>query len=211
MNITMLGAQGSGKGTQATIISERRGLLHISMGDLLREIAESGTELGETIKEFLHAGSLVPDDVVVDMIKQRIDQPDAEKGVILDGFPRTLAQAKALDPFFPVDVVLSIEISDALAIQRLSGRVQCKQCREVYGVENPPLEEGICDKCYGQLYHRDDDRPDAIAKRLEQFHKEIKPLLAHYREKLHRVNGEATIEEIAEEINVILDSMEKTE
>ncbi len=207
MKIIMLGAQGSGKGTQAQLLSEKTGMLRISTGDLLREMAASHTQTGEKIRDIINSGALVPDDIMIEILKQRFEHQSADRGFVLDGFPRTLAQAKALDTITDIDAVIYIEISDAVAIKRLSGRIQCKQCKEVYGTANPPLEEGICDKCYGELYQRDDDKPEAIKKRLHKFHEEIKPLLEHYKKKTHVIDGERDIEEIKKDIDRIVEGL----
>lgn len=186
-----LGAPGAGKGTQAKRVAERAAvagssLLHVSTGDMLREQVRAGSELGRQAKEFMDAGKLVPDQLIIDMVKARIAEPDARGGWILDGFPRTLPQAEALDKNLSganaLTHVVYFAVPEAVLVGRLSGRRTCANCGAIWHVEsNPTRTEGVCDRCGGQLTQRSDDRPEAIGKRLEVYRSQTAPLLAYYR------------------------------
>lgn len=184
MKIIMLGPPGAGKGTQAEFLSERYGIPQISTGAIIRGVIASGSEEGKKIKELIDKGMLLPDETVVSMVKNRLSEPDCKNGFILDGFPRTIEQAKALDAMgVEIDRVLSIELSDEEILKRLSGRRECKNCRASYHIEdNPPKEEGICSRCGGKLIVRDDDKPETIKNRLEVYHESTEPLKKFYEE-----------------------------
>lgn len=194
--VILLGAPGSGKGTQAAVITREFGIPHISTGDMLRNNIKNQTAIGLKAKTFMDAGTLVPDDIVIDMLAERLKQPDCQKGALLDGFPRTLAQAKALDliakdSFQPI--VLSLEVSDATVIQRITGRRYCPTCNAIYHVTfSPPKKEGICDKCGAPLATRSDDVEKTVRERLAVFHQQIGPLKQYYAQKgiLDEINGE---------------------
>ena len=182
----MLGPPGSGKGTQAQRLIDQYGIPQISTGDLLRAAVKNGTDLGKEAKKFMDAGKLVPDGVVVGMVKERLTQSDAQKGFILDGFPRTVPQAEALDKMLAsvgraITRVVSIEVPDTEVVERLSGRRTCKNCGAMYHVKfSPPKKEGVCDKCGGELYQRSDDNAETIKSRLKVFHEQTSPVKSHY-------------------------------
>ncbi len=194
-----VGVQGSGKGTQAKVIAQKKEFCHISTGDLFRGL---NGELKEKIDSFINAGKLVPDELVLEMVKKRISKPDCEKGIILDGFPRTINQAKELDKILEVKNVIEIKISDEESLKRLSGRVSCSSCGQGYNLitQPKPIDEKKCDKCGGELIQRKDDTPEAIKKRIEDYHKETFPILENYKEKLITINGEKDIEEVTKKI-----------
>lgn len=183
MRLIMLGPPGAGKGTQAEFLSEKFGIPQISTGAIIRGIIASGTDEGKKIKELIDRGELLSDETVVAMIKQRLSEKDCENGFILDGFPRTIAQAEALFTMgVTIDKVLSIELSDEEILKRLSGRRECASCRATYHLEdNPPKQEGICDRCGGKLICRDDDKPETIKNRLSVYHKSTEPLKEYYK------------------------------
>jgi adenylate kinases len=185
MNIIFFGAPGAGKGTQAEIVSKKLDIPTISTGNIIREAIKNGTEMGLSAKSYIDAGKLVPDEVVIGIIKDRLDKDDCKKGFILDGFPRTIPQAKALDEMgVKIDVVLNIEVSDEDIINRMSGRRTCPKCGGTYHVEfNPTKTEGICDNCGAELTVRKDDHPDVVKSRLDVYHSETEPLKAFYEEK----------------------------
>ncbi len=199
MKIILLGAPGAGKGTQAEIISERLNIPQISTGNIIREALKSGTEVGLKAKEFIENGLLVPDEVVIAIIKERIAKDDCANGFILDGFPRTIAQAEALDNMgVSIDCVLDIEVADDAIAARLSGRRVCGACGSSYHMEHKkPREEGRCDKCGGALIQRKDDHPDTVAERLKVYHEQTEPLKAYYEKtgKLKIVEGQDTVDE----------------
>lgn len=199
MKIILLGAPGAGKGTQAEIISERLNIPQISTGNIIREALKSGTEVGLKAKEFIENGLLVPDEVVIAIIKERIAKDDCANGFILDGFPRTIAQAEALDNMgVSIDCVLDIEVADEAIASRLSGRRVCGACGSSYHMEHKkPRVEGRCDKCGGALIQRKDDHPDTVAERLKVYHEQTEPLKAYYEKtgKLKIVEGQETVEE----------------
>lgn len=184
MKIIMLGPPGAGKGTQAEFLSEKYGIPQISTGAIIRGVIASGSDEGKRIKELIDKGMLLPDETVVSMVKNRLEEPDCKNGFILDGFPRTIEQAKALDKMgVKIDHVLSIELSDDEILERLSGRRECKVCRASYHIEDhPPKKEGICDRCGGELITRDDDKPETIKNRLEVYHESTEPLKKYYEE-----------------------------
>ena len=182
MNIIFFGAPGAGKCTQAEIVSKKLDIPTISTGNIIREAIKNGTQMGETAKSFIEAGKLVPDEVVIGIIKDRLDMDDCKNGFILDGFPRTIPQAEALDKMgVKIDVVLNIEVSDEDIITRMSGRRTCPKCGGTYHIVfNPTKTEGICDNCGGELTIRKDDDPEVVKNRLEVYHNETEPLKAFY-------------------------------
>jgi len=208
MRIVLLGGPGVGKGTQAKKLSEKYNLAHISTGDILRQAVKDGTQMGLMAKSYMDKGQLVPDEVVIGIIKDFLAKPEVKSGFILDGFPRTVPQAQALDKLtqemgIPLDIVVNIEASADLIVQRLSGRRTCRGCQAVYHITNlPPKKDGICDKCGGQLYQRDDDKEDTIRKRLQVYEAQTSPLIDYYHKagKLWDVSGEGEIEAVFTEI-----------
>ena len=207
MHLILLGAPGTGKGTQAKILADRYNWLHVSTGDMLRANIADGTDLGAKAKEYMDRGALVPDDLVIDMLVKRIAEPDAEEGFVLDGFPRNLNQAKALDDALAredktIDMALNITVPDEELVKRLGGRWLCRNCGAIYHeVTNPPAVAGKCDKCGGELYQRDDDRPETVRARLEQ-QKPPADMIEHYRDaaKLIDINGEQGVDEVTDEL-----------
>lgn len=186
MNVIMLGPPGSGKGTQAKRLVEKYSIPQLSTGDLLREAVKSGAGLGAEAKKFMDAGELVPDQVVIGMVKERLAKDDCEKGFILDGFPRTVPQAEALDKTLEemgkkIDKVINIDVPDKEVAARLSGRRTCKSCGAMYHLEfNQPKKEGVCNKCESELYQRDDDNESTIMSRLAVYHDQTSPLKEYY-------------------------------
>jgi adenylate kinase len=201
--LVFIGPQGSGKGTQAKIIAERLGLCHISTGDLLRK---TSGDLGEKVRALIDKGHMVPDDMILELLQERLKQPDCSEGYILDGYPRNIAQAETLDKTLGMGTILEIHISDNEAIRRLSGRWNCPDCGAIYNVNTAPVpeEEDVCDKCKGRLYQREDDTEEAIRKRLEIYHASTEPIITKY--DSIRINGEQSIEKVTEDILQVLNS-----
>lgn len=207
MHIILLGAPGAGKGTQAAIISQRLGLAHIASGDLFREALEKGSELGLQAKSYMEKGVLVPDEITVRMILERVAAADCKPGFILDGFPRSLEQAEALDKALTekgeaIDSAVYIEVSPEELLRRLSGRWLCRQCQAPYNIHSsPPQLPGKCDQCGGELYQRPDDTVETIEKRLDVYFAQTVPLIDYYRKagKLIEVNGKQAADKVAEE------------
>lgn len=199
MKIIMLGAPGAGKGTQAKKISEKYGIPHISTGDIFRANIKNGTELGKKAKEYMDQGLLVPDELVVDLVIDRFKQEDCLKGYVLDGFPRTIPQAEALDAALQangetIDYAINVEVPDAHIIERMSGRRACLSCGATYHVVNiPPKVEGVCDTCGGELVLRDDDQAETVKKRLDVYHQQTQPLIDFYASKGLLVEVDGTI------------------
>jgi len=204
MRLILLGAPGAGKGTQAEILSRKLGIPTISTGNILRTAIREGTPIGMQAKALIDAGKLVPDDVIMGIIKERLAQPDCSEGYILDGVPRTLPQGYAMEESgVEVDWALSIEIEDEVIVKRMSGRRVCRNCNQPFHlVANPPKQEGVCDFCGGELYIRRDDAPETVLSRLETFHRDTEPLKAFYEErgKLKTVENRSTIEATTAEI-----------
>jgi adenylate kinase len=205
MKLIFIGPQGSGKGTQAKILAEKLQIPHISTGDLFRSL--SG-ELKQKVDSIINQGNLVPDELTLEILKQRLNQPDTENGFILDGFPRNNNQAGLLETITPIDKVIEITLSDKEAIKRISGRVNCKDCNANFNeLTSPkPKTQGICDLCQGKLVRRADDTKEAVKKRLNTYHSETEPILDFYKEKLIKINGEQEIEKISEDINKQLEN-----
>ena len=208
MNLILLGAPGAGKGTQAEIVCDKLGIPAISTGNILREAVKNGTEMGLKAKSFMDSGALVPDDVIIGIIKERLAQPDCSKGFILDGVPRTVAQAEALEErAIDIDCALSIDIDDETIVQRMSGRRTCLNCGATYHVVSaPPKAEGVCDNCGSELTVRKDDAPETVRNRLAVYHRETEPLLDFYaqRGKLKTVKNQPSIEATTAEIAGVL-------
>ncbi len=194
--VILLGPPGSGKGTQAEKLSEKLSLPHISTGDLFRENLKSGTPLGLKVKGFLESGNLVPDEIVVDMLIDRVQAPDCKTGYLLDGFPRSLPQARALEKQLGDDVnliVLNLQVDDEVIVKRIEGRMSCKDCGKINNKYfTPPAKEMMCDICSGELDHRSDDNAEVVAERLKVYHSQTAPLIEFYTAKgvLRSVNGE---------------------
>ena len=195
--IVLLGPPGSGKGTQGEKLSEELGYVRLSTGDMLREAVRNQTELGKKAKEFMDAGALVPNDLIIGLMKEKIAQ--AKGGVILDGFPRTVEQADALAEQVDIDIAINIDVPDEELITRLTQRRSCPDCNAVYHLTNkPPMKEGVCDKCGAALYQRDDDKEETVKNRLEVYRKNTFPLIDYYekRGKLVTIPGVGDISEI---------------
>ena len=213
MNIILLGPPGAGKGTQARILTETKGLVQLSTGDMLRAAVSAGTEVGKQADAVMKAGALVSDEIVIGVVSERLDQPDVANGVIFDGFPRTTAQAKALDDLLAdkgmkLDAVIDMEVDDREMVKRVSGRYTCANCGEGYhDTDKTPETPGVCDKCGGtEFKRRKDDTAEAVATRLEAYHAETAPLIAYYEKtgKLAKVDGMAPIDEVTRQIGEVL-------
>ena len=208
MKLILLGAPGAGKGTQAEILSKKLGIPTISTGNILREAMRNGTPVGLKAKAFVERGALVPDDVVIGIVEERLAQSDCREGWILDGMPRTIPQAEALEQRgIGVDCALSLEISDETIVERMSGRRTCPNCGATYHVVSaPPKKDGVCDRCGAALTVRKDDAPETVRARLEVYHRETEPLKAFYaaRGALRSVENRPTIAETADAIDKVL-------
>ncbi len=201
MRIVLLGPPGAGKGTQADVLTKKLFVPHISTGDMFRAAMSAGTPMGNEAKEYINKGILVPDEITIGIIKDRISHDDCREGFLLDGFPRTLAQAEALDKLLEdmnttLDAVINISVPDEQLILRLSGRRMCKSCGNIYHLlYNAPQKEGICDACDGELYQRSDDTEDTVKNRLKVYHEQTAPLIEYYTKKeiLLNINGDQPI------------------
>jgi len=202
-----VGPPGAGKGTQAVRIAARYGIPHISTGDMLREEMKSGTPLGQQAKAYIEAGELVPDDVIIGMVKERISRPDAKDGFLLDGFPRTREQAEALDEFTSLDVVININVPDDKLIHRICGRRVCRECGATY---HESMLENLkqCPRCGGELYVRDDDKEEIVRQRIAVYKQKTQPLIEYYTKKglLEDVVGSGGIDDITEAIVAVLEN-----
>ncbi len=212
MQIVLLGAPGAGKGTQAKVLSKRLNLVHISTGDILRQNVSDKTELGVQAKGFMEKGALVPDELVKQMLANRIDEPDAEKGFILDGYPRNVKQAQALDKMLDeknmdIDFVFYLDSSEAVIIQRLSGRLVCSLCGENFHIKNmPPKVVMTCDNCGSRLYQRSDDKAETIKRRMEIYRQDSAPVIDYYRhkKKLFQVDSDEDAELVLDKITRLI-------
>lgn len=212
MKIIMLGAPGAGKGTQAKKIAEKYGIPHISTGDIFRANIKNGTELGKKAKTYMDEGLLVPDELVVDLVVDRVQQEDCKNGYVLDGFPRTIPQADALDKALAelgekMDYAINVEVPDDNIVNRMSGRRACVGCGATYHIVHAPTkEENICDTCGGELILRDDDKPETVLKRLGVYHEQTQPLIQYYTDKniLVEVDGTVDLEDVFKAIVNIL-------
>lgn len=212
MKIIMLGAPGAGKGTQAKKIAAKYGIPHISTGDIFRVNIKNGTELGKKAKTYMDQGMLVPDDLTVDLVTDRIHKDDCKNGYVLDGFPRTIPQAEALDKALSamnekLDHAIEVNVPDENIVKRMSGRRACLNCGATYHVVHAPTKvENICDMCGGELILRDDDKPETVLKRLGIYHNQTKPLIDYYKEEgiLTTIDGTAALEDVFKAIIAIL-------
>jgi adenylate kinase len=217
MNLVLMGLPGAGKGTQAERIVENYQIPHISTGDMFRAAIKEGTQLGLEAKSYMDKGELVPDEVTIGIVRERLSKADCEKGFLLDGFPRTVAQAEALEQMLEelnrkIDYVINIDVDQSILMERLTGRRICKDCGATYHlVFNPPAKEGVCDKCGGELYQRADDNSETVANRLEVNVKQSKPLLDFYEAKgyLRNINGNQDINDVFEDIRALLGGLSK--
>jgi adenylate kinase len=212
MKIIMLGAPGAGKGTQAQMICDKYNIPHISTGDLFRSNIKNGTELGKKAKEYMDKGQLVPDELTVELLLDRVANEDCKDGYVLDGFPRTIPQADVLDKELTklgdkVDFAINVDVPDENIVRRMSGRRACLKCGATYHIEHiPPKTEGICDVCGSELVQRDDDKPETVQNRLKVYHDQTQPLIDYYNEKgiLKSVDGTKDMQEVFDEITGIL-------
>lgn len=212
MKIIMLGAPGAGKGTQAKMIADKYGVPHISTGDIFRENIKNGTELGMEAKKYMDQGLLVPDELTVRILLDRVAQDDCKNGYVLDGFPRTIPQAEVLDSELTklgdhIDYAINVDVPDENIVKRMSGRRACLTCGATYHIEHvPPKKEGICDVCGSELVLRDDDKPETVKNRLNVYHEQTQPLIDFYTEKgvLKTVDGTVPMEEVFAAITAIL-------
>ena len=212
MKIIMLGAPGAGKGTQAIKIAEKYGVPHISTGDIFRANIKNGTELGKKAKEYMDKGALVPDELTCDLVVDRIHQDDCTNGFVLDGFPRTIPQAEALDAALSkdnetMDYAIDIEVPDENIVKRMGGRRACVNCGATYHIVSaPPKVEGVCDHCGGKLTIRDDDKPETVQKRLTVYHDQTQPLIDYYKKAgiLHSVDGTKPLDDVFADIVKVL-------
>ena len=214
MRLVLLGAPGGGKGTQAKRLIDKYRIPQISTGDILRAAVAAGTPLGKEAKSYMDKGELVPDSVVIGLVKERIAQDDCKKGYVLDGFPRNRAQSEVLDRVLsemgaPLDTALLIDVDKDVLMKRLTGRRTCRDCQQMYNIYfSPPKEEGRCDKCGGELFQRDDDKETAIKRRLDVYDVQTAPLINYYKERrlLKSVKGIGSIDEIFENVCAVLES-----
>lgn len=212
MKIIMLGAPGAGKGTQAKMIAEKYGVPHVSTGDIFRANIKNGTELGMEAKKYMDQGLLVPDELTVRILLDRVAQDDCKNGYVLDGFPRTIPQAEVLDEALAkindkIDYAINVEVPDENIVRRMSGRRACLACGATYHVEHiPPQKEGICDACGKELVLRDDDKAETVRNRLDVYHKQTQPLIEFYGAKgiLHSVDGTVDMKDVFAAITEIL-------
>lgn len=212
MKIIMLGAPGAGKGTQAKKIAEKYSIPHISTGDIFRANIKNGTELGKKAKTYMDQGLLVPDELVVDLVVDRVKQDDCSNGYVLDGFPRTIPQAEALDKALAamgeaMDYAINVEVPDENIVRRMSGRRACVDCGATYHIVYAPTkEENICDNCHGELILREDDKPETVQKRLNVYHEQTQPLIDYYKKQniLKSVDGTQPMEKVFADIVAIL-------
>ncbi|NPV27013.1 MAG: adenylate kinase [Firmicutes bacterium] len=208
MNIILMGPPGAGKGTQAAMLVSRFGIPHVSTGDMFRAAMKQGTELGLQAKAYMEAGQLVPDDVTIGIVRDRLSASDCAAGFLLDGFPRTVSQADALAETLDqlgrrLDAVINIEVPSEVLYARLTGRRICRQCGATYHVEfNPPAKPGVCDQCGGELYQRSDDTGNTVANRLEVYTRQTEPLITYYRQQgiLRTINGNQALEKVFNDI-----------
>lgn len=202
-NVVFLGPQGSGKGTVIGKIKDHYGVPHISTGDMFREAIKEGTEFGRRAQEYMNRGELVPDDVTCGMVRERVARPDCAEGFMLDGFPRNLSQAEALSQISTIHAAVLIDVPETVSLERLSGRRQCRECGTIFHLKFvPPRKDGVCDKCAGELYQRDDDKPEAIKERLAIYRSETLPITDYYEKGglLVTVDGSGTPDEVAAEV-----------
>lgn len=212
MKIIMLGAPGAGKGTQAQMIADKYDIPHISTGDIFRENVKKGTELGMEAKKYMDQGLLVPDELTVKILLDRVAKPDCKNGYVLDGFPRTIPQAEVLDKAITelgekIDYAINVDVPDENIIRRMSGRRACLACGATYHIEHiPPKQEGICDKCGKELVQRDDDKEETVKNRLDVYHKQTQPLIDFYTKQgvLRTVDGTMDMKDVFTEITTLL-------
>jgi adenylate kinase len=212
MFLVFLGAPGAGKGTQAAVVADNLGVAHIASGDLFRQAVEKGTELGKSVKAYMDKGTLVPDELTIRLISERLNGPDCKNGCVFDGFPRTMEQARALDKMMAergsaIDKAVYIEVPEEALLKRLTGRWICRKCQAPYHeVNSPPKVAGVCDKCGGELYQRSDDKEETIRERLKVYFAQTTPLLDYYKaaRKLMAIDGNQDIKKVSRDIIDVL-------
>jgi len=210
-----MGPPGAGKGTQAEFIKKKYPIPHISTGDMFRDAVNRGTQLGMEAKKYMDSGQLVPDEVTINIVKDRLAQADCSEGFLLDGFPRTTVQAEALDQVLEeagrkIEAAINIVVPDEILIERMSGRVSCPACKTVYNLKtNPPVRSGVCDKCGEQLVQRSDDKGDTVVQRLKVYHEQTNPMIDYYRQKgvLYEIDGNRDSEVVFADINSLLEKI----
>lgn len=217
MNIVLMGPPGAGKGTQAEFIKNSYPIPHISTGDMFRAAVANKTPLGIEAKKYMDSGQLVPDEVTIGLVKERLAAPDCAKGFLLDGFPRTVVQAEALDKVLAdlgkkVEIALNITVPNEVILERMAGRISCQDCKTVYNLKfNAPQQEGICDKCGGQLVQREDDKEETVKNRLKVYDEQTTPLLDYYAKQstLKNIDGNRTTTEVFQDVKALLEALNK--
>lgn len=215
MNVLLMGPPGAGKGTQADLIKDRYPIPHISTGDMFREAVSTGTELGKEAKKYMDSGKLVPDEVTIGIVQERLAQDDCKEGFLLDGFPRTVKQAEALDQVLAklgkkVEAAINITVPEDILYERMSGRISCRDCKTVYHLKfNPPAKAGICDKCGGELIQRSDDQGDTVKRRLEVYAEQTNPLIEYYEKQgvLNDIDGNRDSQAVFADIAKVMESL----
>lgn len=215
MNVLLMGPPGAGKGTQADLIKDRYPIPHISTGDMFREAVSTGTELGKEAKKYMDSGKLVPDEVTIGIVQERLAQDDCKEGFLLDGFPRTVKQAEALDQVLAklgkkVEAAINITVPEDILYERMSGRISCRDCKTVYHLKfNPPAKAGICDKCGGELIQRSDDQGDTVKRRLEVYAEQTNPLIEYYEKQgvLNDIDGNRDSQAVFADIVKVMESL----
>lgn len=215
MNLIFMGPPGAGKGTQAEFIKQNYPIPHISTGDMFREAVSKGTEMGLRAKQYMDEGKLVPDEVTIGVVEERLGQPDCQQGFLLDGFPRTLVQAEALDRVMAnlgrsIEAAIDIYVPDQILVERMSGRISCKECKTVYNLNShPPATAGVCDKCGGELVQRNDDKEETARRRLQVYQEETRPVTDYYLQHgiLHRIDGNRDSEAVFADIQKVLETL----
>jgi len=217
MRIVLFGPPGSGKGTYASRLTGILGVPHISTGDMVREEIKAQTDLGKKIREYSDKGELVPDEIIIELLAKRLSKTDCEKGFILDGFPRTVRQAEAFERISKIDLVINLNVPDEIIIQRLSNRLTCRRCGAIYNrLTLKPKREGICDRCGGELYQREDDKSEVVQERLNVYRKDTEPLVKYYKKKgllkdVYCKDLTTPPEIVVEKIKAIIDRLKKRE
>ena len=210
MNLVLLGAPGAGKGTQANIIMQKEGLYALSTGNLLREVAKEDSEKGREIKAILESGAFVSDEIVLDLLKRKLASPECAKGVIFDGYPRTVRQAEMLDQLTRVDGVIVLDVPDEVIVDRMAQRRTCPKCNATYHVENnPPKVEGVCDKCGTELGIRSDDAPEVVLNRLHVYHEKTEPIISYYRASGREfvIDGTQAPDKVSSDVLAVVEGM----
>lgn len=215
MNIILMGPPGAGKGTQADLIKANYPIPHISTGDMFRDAVSNGTEMGMEAKKYMDSGKLVPDEVTIGIVQERLNKQDCKEGFLLDGFPRTVKQAQALDQVLAqlgkrVQAAINIAVPEDILVERMTGRISCKDCKTVYHLKfNAPAKEGVCDKCGGELIQRSDDQGETVKKRLEVYAEQTNPLIEYYQKQgtFYGIDGNRASQEVFKDIEKVMGSL----